>query len=109
MTTPTEEVWPGITKLKEGRVLTSPFREWKEKQLRRKVKGITQNGYELLSLMLRWDPERRIPAKKMLQHKYFDDFDTGKLIRPFGDEDGVKNMEGEQGKEQNGEEIGEGK
>lgn len=74
--TPTEDIWPGVTSLPDYK---ETFPCWTQKQLREQVKVINSSGYDLLDLMLTYNPVHRISAKKILEHKYFDGFDK-KLV-----------------------------
>ncbi len=66
--TPTEETWPGFSKLIDGTSLPS-YRSHFQKSL---VKNIDDDGYNLLSRILAVNPSSRISAAGALHHSYFD-------------------------------------
>jgi cyclin-dependent kinase len=83
--TPDEEVWPGVKSLPDYK---STFPQWHATDLSSAVKGLDENGLELLALMLIYDPAHRISgetssvvqldiladahsAKRALLHPYF--------------------------------------
>ena len=70
--TPTEETWPGITKMPDYK---PSFPVWKAMDLGQIVSGIDPLGLDLLKQMLIYEPSKRISAKKALKHPYFDDLD----------------------------------
>ena len=72
--TPTEEVWPGISKLPDFAVT---FPKWKAKDFQSMVKNnpLSAEGFDLLQQLLRYNPAERITAKAALNHPYFDDLD----------------------------------
>ncbi|GAX80600.1 hypothetical protein CEUSTIGMA_g8035.t1 [Chlamydomonas eustigma] len=72
--TPTDEQWPGLKSLPNfGKVVLKQL----PSQLRNKFQNsfggavITEAGFDLLSQLLAWDPERRITAEAALKHKWF--------------------------------------
>lgn len=73
--TPTEETFPGVTRLPDFNEL---FPKWRRQDLAEKVPALSPAGVDLLSQMLEYSPMRRISAKQALMHEYFDD------IRPAG-------------------------
>lgn len=98
--TPTEDIWPGVTELQDYK---SNFPCWNQKQLEKQVKIITNFirtgpvsfqfwllllqvkgmgtvGLDLLEQTLIYDPTKRISAKRMLEHEYFDGFDKHLLV-----------------------------
>ncbi|KAF6148953.1 hypothetical protein GIB67_026698 [Kingdonia uniflora] len=74
--TPTEETWPGFTKLPGAKV---KFVKHHCDQLRKKFRAtsfigspiISEVGYDLLRKLLNYDPEKRITAKDALNHEWF--------------------------------------
>ncbi|KAJ6648644.1 Cyclin-dependent kinase 1 [Pseudolycoriella hygida] len=75
--TPTEDIWPGVTELQDYK---NNFPCWNQNQLEKQVKGISPAGLNLLEQTLIYDPTKRISAKRMLQHEYFDGFDSQLLV-----------------------------
>ncbi|KAK4489875.1 hypothetical protein RD792_000522 [Penstemon davidsonii] len=73
--TPNEEVWPGVGKL----VNWHEYPQWSPKPLSSAVRNLDENGLNLLSEMLHYEPSRRISAKKAMEHPYFDDLDKSGL------------------------------
>uniref|UniRef100_A0A7C9DL84 Protein kinase domain-containing protein n=1 Tax=Opuntia streptacantha TaxID=393608 RepID=A0A7C9DL84_OPUST len=69
--TPNEQVWPGVTKLKDWH----EYPQWSPSDLSSAVPGLDKNGLDLLSKMLIYEPSKRISAKKAMEHPYFDDLD----------------------------------
>ncbi|KAF9342281.1 negative regulator of the PHO system, partial [Mortierella sp. NVP85] len=70
MGTPTEETWPGVSKLSEYR---KDFPYYPPKPLSSVVPMIDAFGMDLLMQMLIYQPQRRITAKDALNHVYFND------------------------------------
>ncbi|KAJ0900718.1 putative protein-serine/threonine kinase CMGC-CDK-Pl family [Helianthus annuus] len=69
--TPNEEIWPGVSKLKDWH----EYPQWKPKQISTAVPTLDADGLDLISKMLEYEPSRRISAKKAMEHRYFDDLD----------------------------------
>ncbi|GAA98707.1 uncharacterized protein L969DRAFT_91371 [Mixia osmundae IAM 14324] len=67
---PTEDMWPGFSKLPNAKALNldavQPF-----SKLRAIFKYTTEAGLDLLSKLLRYDPKQRITAEEALKHPYF--------------------------------------
>ena len=80
--TPTEEIWPGVTKLPDYK---PQFPGWKSTDISLVVPGLDALGLDLLKQMLIYEPSKRISAKKALKHPYFDD-----LEKSFFEIDGLK-------------------
>lgn len=76
LTTPTEDNWPGVSKLPDYK---TTFPEWSTYCLEKNVKNLDENGLDLLEKTLIYCPATRINAEKALQHKYFVDVDTSNL------------------------------
>ncbi|WRT65525.1 cyclin-dependent kinase 1 [Kwoniella shivajii] len=66
--TPDEEVWPGVKSLPDYK---PTFPQWNPVDLKSSVKGLDENGLDLLAQTLIYDPAHRISAKRALQHPYF--------------------------------------
>ncbi|CAG9529902.1 unnamed protein product [Cercopithifilaria johnstoni] len=78
LSTPTEENWPGVTKLPHYQEL---FPQWKKCELEKLLdKYMDSNDLTILKAMLSYDPAQRISAKQLLQHPYFNDIDRSKLV-----------------------------
>jgi len=70
--TPTDTVWPGVTKMPNW---TATFPHFVKVDWKKVIPQLDANGIDLLSQMLQFDPAKRISAKKALNHPYFDDLD----------------------------------
>ena len=70
--TPTEKEWIGITKLPYYKI---NFPQFKGRGIKKYNTNIDEKGVDLLEKMLQLDPAKRISAKRVLTHPYFDDFD----------------------------------
>lgn len=71
--TPTEAVWPGLKDLKEWKV---SFPQWPRKPwetIRNISAQVGKEGMELLTSFLEYAPQKRISARRALQHPYFAD------------------------------------
>jgi len=66
--TPNDKMWPGIVELPEYK---TDFPLYPAQKLSSVVTGLDEDGYDLLSKMLQYDPLQRISAPKALQHPYF--------------------------------------
>ncbi|XP_073144790.1 cell division control protein 2 homolog D-like [Henckelia pumila] len=74
--TPNEEVWPGVSKL----VNWHEYPQWSPQPLTSLMHDdLDEDGLNLLSEMLHYEPAKRISAKKALEHPYFDDLDKSRL------------------------------
>ncbi|XP_031203622.1 cyclin-dependent kinase 1 [Mastomys coucha] len=71
--TPNNEVWPEVESLQDYK---NTFPKWKPGSLSSHVKNLDENGLDLLSKMLVYDPAKRISGKMALKHPYFDDLDN---------------------------------
>ncbi|KAH3871880.1 cyclin-dependent kinase 1-like [Dreissena polymorpha] len=76
LTTPTEEVWPGVTSMPDYK---PTFPNWKTNQLASCVKQLDKTGLDLLQQMLVYDPALRLSAKEALKHPYFANLDKSAL------------------------------
>ena len=63
--TPTEETWPGVTKLPDFK---QSFPKFKPTPLAEVAKGLDPLGLDLLAKMIALDPAKRISARLALQH-----------------------------------------
>ena len=82
--TPTDESWKGWRSLKHAKLISA--RKGGKSKLRDKFPKIaledndmylTDNGLDLLSKMLTYDPEKRITAKEALNHTWFKEYPLG--------------------------------
>ena len=79
--TPNESTWPSMVHLPEYRPDT--YGEYEPKGLKSIVPRLCDQGIDLLSQLLRFDPSSRVSAKVAMQHPYFDDLDE-KYKQPMG-------------------------
>eukprot|EP00434_Breviolum_minutum_P027255 symbB.v1.2.024101.t1/scaffold2258.1/size84211/4 len=73
--TPTEQMWPDITKLP---YFKPSFPQWPAhswSQIRNTLQQVGSDGCDLLDKLTYYDPRRRISAHRALQHAYFRDID----------------------------------
>ncbi|KAL6999306.1 Cyclin-dependent kinase B2-2 [Sarracenia purpurea var. burkii] len=70
--TPNEEVWPGVSKLRNWH----EYPQWSPQKLSSTVPNLDEDGLDLLLKMLQYEPSKRISAKKAMEHPYFDDLDN---------------------------------
>jgi len=63
--TPSEETWPGVSKLSEFR---GNYPKWTGHKLRQRVPMMESQAYDLLQSMLEINPSKRITAKDALNH-----------------------------------------
>ena len=72
MGTPTEETWPGVTKLPHWHSgLALP--QWPTRPLVERCPHLSADGLDLLQGMLSLDPSTRIDALSAINHPYFDE------------------------------------
>jgi len=71
--TPTEAIWPGVSKLPDWK---PTFPQWSPKQMASIVPGLDEHGVDLLTRLLTYEPNHRISGKDALQHPYFADLDA---------------------------------
>ncbi|KAL5103451.1 Cyclin-dependent kinase 1 [Taenia crassiceps] len=92
--TPTEENWPGVTKLNNYNPALFP--SWRTDRLcsqERLVRAFNADGLDLLNALLIYYPPSRMNAQQALLHPYFADLDkkslpaVGEDIRPAGSPD----------------------
>ncbi|CAG9318449.1 unnamed protein product [Blepharisma stoltei] len=74
--TPTDQVFPGVTSFADFK---PTFPKWRGESLRTLVPNISEDGLDLLSSMICYDPSKRISAKNALKHPYFSDLDCSLL------------------------------
>jgi len=75
--TPGEEVWPGVTRLRDWH----EFPQWKPQDLHKVIPQLDDHGIDLLQKMLVYDPAKRIHATEALEHPYFDSLDKSRYAK----------------------------
>lgn len=78
MGTPNEDSWPGVTEL---RYFNDSSQNHSEVCLNKKVL-LRGSGFDLLQKMLIHNPNKRISARQILKHSYFNGFNHYKRYRP---------------------------
>ena len=75
--TPTEDTWPGVSKLPDFKC---SFPEWSPRPLVQTLKVLEKEplALDLLERMLVCDPSKRISAQQALSHPYFDELNAQK-------------------------------
>ncbi|KAL5061697.1 hypothetical protein RYX36_023434 [Vicia faba] len=76
--TPTEETWPGVTKLCAN---LQGYPKFNPMDLSTIFDALEPAGFNLLTRMLCLDPNKRISAEAALKHAYFNDLDQGRLLK----------------------------
>eukprot|EP00891_Asterochloris_glomerata_P008682 jgi/Astpho2/8682/e_gw1.00128.89.1_t len=69
--TPNEEVWPGVSQLRDWH----EFPNWQPQPLERVFPNLEPEGIDLMKAMFVYNPAQRMSAKQALQHPYFNDLD----------------------------------
>lgn len=70
--TPTDEVWPGVTTLRDFK---TEFPKWRDTQLadvRANGPALGQDGIDMLCACLRYNPVERPSARRLLQCRFFE-------------------------------------
>ncbi|KAG0002464.1 Cyclin-dependent kinase catalytic subunit [Modicella reniformis] len=67
--TPTEDLWPGVTSLRDWKPV---FPQWHRQPLKETLPTLCDEGIDLLEKMIEYNPAHRISAKRALLHPYFD-------------------------------------
>ncbi|GES83036.1 protein serine/threonine kinase [Rhizophagus clarus] len=68
--TPTEETWPGVSQLPEYK---SDFTTYNRIPLESLLPKLDSSGIDLLSQLIKYQPEKRLSAEDALQHPYFEE------------------------------------
>uniref|UniRef100_A0A0E0CTU3 Protein kinase domain-containing protein n=1 Tax=Oryza meridionalis TaxID=40149 RepID=A0A0E0CTU3_9ORYZ len=76
--TPNEQSWPGVSSLPDYK---SAFPKWQAQDLATIVPTLDPAGLDLLSKMLRYEPNKRITARQALEHEYFKDLEMSYLYQ----------------------------
>lgn len=66
--TPDETVWPNVTQLPDFK---SSFPKWPHQSISNVLPHLCQEGTDLITKMLKYEPSQRISAKSALVHPYF--------------------------------------
>jgi len=74
--TPTEEIWPGVSQFPDYK---PTFPNWSKENLEGATKNMDDDALDLLRKSLVYDPAKRITARALLTHPYFDDLDRNSL------------------------------
>lgn len=74
--TPNDEVWPGVSSLPDWK---ATFPKWQKRSIRSAVPTLDEQGVDLLSKMLQYQPSKRISAKAALNHPWFDDLNKAEF------------------------------
>lgn len=77
--TPTEEIWPGVTKLPDYKPIFPKWSKMENGGLKKAVPTLCNEGIELLEEFLVYVPNKRISCKRALKHPYFSDLNTSSL------------------------------
>lgn len=75
--TPTEQVWPGVSQLRDFK---QEFPKWQDTHLaevRANGPSLGESGVELVQECLRFNPVERPSARRLLQHPFFYGVDSG--------------------------------
>lgn len=76
--TPTEETWPGVSRLRDWH----DWPQWRPQDLSKIFPKLDEAGLDLMRRMFDYDPSKRITAMDALNHPYFDDLDKA-LVDSF--------------------------
>jgi serine/threonine protein kinase len=71
--TPSESIWPGVTRLPHWREQADMFCTWQEQSIDHQlsISDLSTDGLNLLQQLLTYDPAKRITAKQALMRQYF--------------------------------------
>ncbi|VDK26095.1 unnamed protein product [Taenia asiatica] len=86
MGVPTEESWPGVTMLQDYNF--NSFPSWYQNRLSSRnkiVRALDAKGFDLLTMLLRYDPLSRMFAQRALLHPYFGNLDKNLLSSVSGE------------------------
>lgn len=71
--TPTEQTWPGVSRLPHFK---ASFPKFRAQTLARSIPGADPAAIDLISRMLVYEPSQRISAKEALRHPFFSEYLT---------------------------------
>ncbi|XP_018914243.2 cyclin-dependent kinase 2 [Bemisia tabaci] len=74
--TPDEDSWPGVTQLPDYKAV---FPYWEQQELKEVVPRLDEEGIDLFSKLVKYDPVSRISARSALKHPFFANV---KLVAP---------------------------
>ena len=96
--TPNEAVWPGVSKLRDWFEPNKQIPPRDKSWWRREFAPVGNQGAELLSALLRFDPRQRVTARQALEHEYWASeprpCEVEKLPRKGGGEKAMAVVEG---------------
>ncbi|KAL2256584.1 hypothetical protein VTK26DRAFT_1441 [Humicola hyalothermophila] len=69
--TPTEDNWPGVTRLREYTVPSEVVPVWGKEAYMSRFGAVGADGVDLLVRTLALDPRKRITAREMLEHRWW--------------------------------------
>lgn len=71
MGTPTDEIWPGVSELPDYK---PTFPQWGSQPLGNIIKDLDDVGIDVVLQCLTYDQARRISAKRMRLHPWFESY-----------------------------------
>lgn len=92
---PTQSSWPEGIRLANKIGFVFPNSE--QANLQNIISNASPNAIDVMSLMLRWDPQKRPTASQLIQHSFFSEFQSQKLnLKPISrDTHGNQNSDSE--------------
>mmetsp|Transcript_12478 Transcript_12478/g.35046 ORF Transcript_12478/g.35046 Transcript_12478/m.35046 type:complete len:315 (-) Transcript_12478:369-1313(-) len=73
--TPSERLWPGVSKFRDWH----EYPQWQRQDLSKLFSDLEPAGIDLIQQMLQYNNSKRISAKEALNHPYFDDLDKAMI------------------------------
>merc|ERR1711865_744389 len=74
--TPNNACWSGVSSLPDYK---TTFPKWPKQDLQKAVPTLCAPGVELMTMMLMFDPAKRISARQSLNHPYFANLDKSTI------------------------------
>ncbi|CCA67263.1 related to CDC28-Cyclin-dependent protein kinase [Serendipita indica DSM 11827] len=71
MGTPNDTIWPGVSELPDFK---PSFPQWGPQDLSSIIKNVDKDGLDVINQCLSYDQARRISAKRMRQHAWFESY-----------------------------------